>query len=80
MHNMWKCIQEQEKLMTGHKRKQHGDDVSHFTFFCVESVVYQLLTYILKMWTEIFHHLHSMVLCDRVLEMTVINIWKCLLD
>ena len=51
-----KCgnIYKSKKGLIGHKRKQHGDDVCHFTFFCVESAVYQLLTYIRKMWSENF--------------------------
>ena len=51
-----------------------------FHILCVESSVYQLLIYIMEMWSENFHHLHSIVLCDRGLEMTVISMmWSKML-
>ena len=68
--NMYRCetcgnVYKSKKSLCGHKRKQHTDDVCHFTFF-VENVNYINFSHLLcRCGLKIFHDLHSMVLYYR---------------
>ena len=70
-----KCIQQRRHYMDTGKRIIQMMYV--MLYFCIVCKLYEFLTYIMYIWTKMFHDLHDIVLYYRQKNMIVLKVRMC---